>query len=85
MNTILIINTRTLNWSTFTGVIPTAINISYTCFKNKEKALEIIGDLLDIQIDELPNFSYAKTLVMYCNGIWCGQISTSVTALLKYG
>lgn len=83
-DTILIIGTCTPNWPTITGVIPTAINIPYTRFKNKEKALEIIGDLLGVQIDELPDFSYAKTLVLYCNGIWCGQIPTSVTTLLKY-
>ncbi|MBW5289951.1 MAG: hypothetical protein Rpha_2041 [Candidatus Ruthia sp. Apha_13_S6] len=84
-DTILIIDTRTPNWPTITGVIPTAINIPYTCFKNKEKALEIMEGLLGVQIDELPDFSYTKALVMYCNSVWYGQTPTAVTALLKYG
>ncbi|WP_201339721.1 rhodanese-like domain-containing protein [Isorropodon fossajaponicum symbiont] len=81
----MIIDTRIPDWPTITGMISTAINIPYTRFKNKEKALEVMEDLLGVQIDELPDFSYAKTLVMYCNGIWCGQTPTAVTALLKYG
>jgi rhodanese-related sulfurtransferase len=31
------------------------------------------------------NFSNAKTLVMYCNGIWCGQSPTAIKKLLDYG
>ncbi len=83
-DTILVIDTRTPSWPAITGVIPTAINIPYTHFKNKEKALEIMEDLLGVQIDGLPDFSYAKTLAMYCNGIWCAQTPISITALLKY-
>ncbi len=82
---ILVIDTRTPNWLVFTGAIPTAINIPYTRFKNKEKALEIMEDQLGVQVDDVFDFSYAKTLVMYCNGIWCGQTPAAVKALLKYG
>lgn len=82
---ILVIDTRTPNWPVITGGIPTAINIPYTKFKNKEKAMEIMEDQLGVQVDDIYDFSYAKTLVMYCNGIWCGQTPTAVKALLKYG
>ena len=82
---ILVIDTRTPNWLVFTGAIPTAINIPYTQFKNKEKALEIMEDQMGVQADDVFDFSYAKTLVMYCNGIWCGQTPAAVKALLKYG
>ncbi|MDC9727095.1 MAG: rhodanese-like domain-containing protein [Candidatus Thioglobus sp.] len=82
---ILVIDTRTPNWLVFTGAIPTAINIPYTRFKNKEKALEIMEDQLGVQVDDVFDFSYAKTLVMYCNGVWCGQTPAAVKALLKYG
>jgi len=82
---IMVIDTRTPNWPVISGGIPTAINIPYTRFKNKEKALEIMEDQLGVQVDDVFDFSYAKTLVMYCNGIWCGQTPTAISALLKYG
>ena len=31
------------------------------------------------------DFSNAKTLVMFCNGMWCGQSPASIAALLKFG
>ncbi len=82
---IVLIDTRTPNWPVISGGIPTAINIPYTRFKNKEKALEIMEDQLGVQVDDVFDFTYAKTLVMYCNGIWCGQTPTAISALLKYG
>lgn len=31
------------------------------------------------------DFSSAKTLVMFCNGMWCGQSPASIAALRKFG
>ena len=31
------------------------------------------------------DFSKAKTLVMFCNGMWCGQSPASIAALTKFG
>lgn len=31
------------------------------------------------------NFSGAKTLVMFCNGMWCGQSPNNIGNLLKFG
>ncbi len=31
------------------------------------------------------DFSNAKTLVMFCNGMWCGQSPASIAALRKFG
>ncbi|RUA27559.1 MAG: rhodanese-like domain-containing protein [Bacteroidetes bacterium] len=31
------------------------------------------------------NFDDAKTLVMFCNGMWCGQSPASIKTLVKYG
>ena len=31
------------------------------------------------------DFSNAKTLVMFCNGMWCGQSPASIAALIKFG
>lgn len=34
---------------------------------------------------EVFDFSGAKTLVMFCNGMWCGQSPTNIMQLLKMG
>jgi len=31
------------------------------------------------------DYSQAKTLVLFCNGMWCGQSPASIKTLLKYG
>ena len=84
-DSIIVIDTRTPNWVTISGGIPSAVNIPYTLFKKKDRALEIMEDQLGVQVDDVFDFTYAKTLVMYCNGIWCGQTPTAVKALLSYG
>ena len=84
-DSLLIVDTRTFNWVALTGGIPTAVNIPYTEFKNKELALEIMDEQFDVSIGETFNFSDAKTLVMYCNGIWCGQTPAAIRELLSYG
>lgn len=82
---LVIIDTRTPDWVAISGGIPTAVNIPYIQFKNQEKALEIMENQLGVQVDDTFDFTYAKTLVMYCNGIWCGQTPEAVKALLNYG
>lgn len=82
---LVIIDTRTKDWVRISGAIPTAVSIPYTRFKNKEKALSIMEDEFGVQVDDTFDFTYAKTLVMYCNGIWCGQTPSAVKALLSYG
>lgn len=48
----------------------------------------------DVDVDEaiaagdtskVLDFSNAKTLVMFCNGMWCGQSPASIAALRKFG
>jgi rhodanese-related sulfurtransferase len=46
--------------------------------------------LLEMEFDALYDeglwdFSTAKTLVMFCNGAWCGQSPTNIQTLLKLG
>jgi rhodanese-related sulfurtransferase len=31
------------------------------------------------------DFSKARTLVMFCNGMWCGQSPTNIKTLIKMG
>ena len=36
-------------------------------------------------VNEVFDFTKAKTLVMFCNGMWCGQSPANIKTLLKYG
>ena len=41
--------------------------------------------LADNRVAEVFDYSKAKTLVLFCNGMWCGQSPASIATLLKYG
>ncbi len=36
-------------------------------------------------VSEVFDYTNAKTLVLFCNGMWCGQSPASIKSLLKYG
>ncbi|MYB34019.1 MAG: rhodanese-like domain-containing protein [Gammaproteobacteria bacterium] len=36
-------------------------------------------------VSEVFDYSNCKTLVLFCNGMWCGQSPASISTLLKYG
>jgi len=88
-DTILVIDSRTPDW-VVKGTIPGAINIPWTSL-NASKADPIsIGDIMEEKFnvggdDDNRDFSKAKTLVMFCNGMWCGQSPNNIMSLLKMG
>ena len=71
-DSILLVDARTPNWYEKLR-IPTAYNVPYTIFKDKESAIEQIT--LDFGVSLKDNgkldFINAKTLAIYCNGAWC--------------
>jgi rhodanese-related sulfurtransferase len=91
MDSIVVIDSRTPDWVA-KGTIPGSINIPWTKLSPAKGAsfFEIAG-ILQKQfgvIEEdggLMNFSKAKTLVMFCNGMWCGQSPRNILQLLKIG
>ena len=86
---ILVIDSRTPDW-TKKGTIPGSINIPWTKL-NASKADPIsIGDIMESQFnvegdEDDRDFSKAKTLVMFCNGMWCGQSPNNIKSLLGMG
>lgn len=81
---ILIIDSR-MPGSTRRGMIPLAINIPYRDLKDEKMAM-IMQEQFDVVAgDPAWNFRDAKTLVMYCNGPWCGQSPTAIKRLLRAG
>tara|TARA_B100000586_G_scaffold74272_1_gene52106 strand:- start:9700 stop:10359 length:660 start_codon:yes stop_codon:yes gene_type:complete len=89
-NSILIIDSRTKDWAK-KGTIPGSINIPWTLLKPEAGADPFeVAELLEkkfgaINIEGLWNFSNAKTLVLFCNGMWCGQSPSSIKTLLRFG
>lgn len=89
-DSILVIDSRTPDWVA-RGTIPGAINIPWTKLSLKKGASQL--DIDDILVNEFGakegdngmDFSSGKTLVMFCNGMWCGQSPTNIKALLNLG
>lgn len=82
---IIIIDSRTPAWVKRSGMIPGAVNIPFTKFKQAESTLEIMEEEFEVTTGETFDFRNAKTLVMYCNGAWCGQSPTAIKKLLAMG
>ena len=87
---ILVIDSRTPNWIK-KGMIPGAVNLPWTKLNPAKGADPIsIAEIMEGQFnvtenEGLFNYSKAKTLVMYCNGMWCGQSPNNIKNLLKFG
>ena len=89
-NTILVVDSRTPDWVK-KGTIPGAKNIPWTKLNPAKGAdpisiMEIMENEFGVTESEgLLNFSNARTLVMFCNGMWCGQSPNNIKNLLKFG
>ena len=87
---ILVIDSRTPNWVK-KGTIPGSINLPWTKLNPSKGADPIsIAEIMEdqfgvIENEGLLNYSKAKTLVMFCNGMWCGQSPNNILNLLKFG
>lgn len=82
----LFIDARLANWYA-KSAIPSAVNIPFKLFLSetpeREKVLKDLGG--ETSKSGEWNFSNAKTLLLYCNGAWCGQSPTAINALIELG
>ena len=89
-DSILVIDSRTPDWVK-RGTIPGSVNIPWTSLNPAKGADPIsIGEIMEdqfgvLQLEGLWDYSGAKTLVMFCNGMWCGQSPNNILNLLKFG
>jgi len=89
-NSILVIDSRTPDWVK-KGTIPGSVNIPWTSLNPAEGAdpdsiRKIIEERFDVKYqDGFLDYTNAKTLVMFCNGIWCSQSPNNIMNLLKIG
>mgnify|MGYP001823058031 FL=1 len=89
-DSILVIDSRTPDWVK-KGTIPGSVNIPWTALNPAKGAdpisiSEIMVDRFGVkEMEGLWDYSDAKTLVLFCNGMWCGQSPNNILNLLKFG
>ena len=87
---IMVIDSRTPNWVA-KGTIPGSVNIPWTKLAPQKGASPIdIAEIMTSQFnvkeqEGLFDYREAKTLVMFCNGMWCGQSPNNIRTLLRFG
>lgn len=89
--TIEIIDSRTPDWYR-NGTIPSAVNIPWTQIYRGASTYEplvvesLLTDKFNAKVsDGIWDFRGAKTLVLFCNGAWCGQSPTNIKELVSMG
>jgi rhodanese-related sulfurtransferase len=89
-SSILLVDSRTPDWIA-KGTIPGAVNIPWIRL-NPDRGGDPVtiaeiftGQFGAKEYEGLWDFGDAKTLVMFCNGMWCGQSPTNIRTLLRFG
>jgi len=84
-DSIMIVDSRPKSAILITGIIPGATQVGY---------IDIVSNNYRVKTFELFNvkknnsqwdFTDAKTLVIYCNGLWCGKSPKMIRKLIKLG
>jgi len=82
----IFIDARLPNWF-YKSAIPSAVNMPFKTFLSdtpeRETLLKELG--VSYRKNGERDFSNAKTILLYCNGAWCGQSPTAIHALIKIG
>lgn len=86
---VMVIDTRTSDWVE-KGIIPGTVNIPWDTLDIDKSDPVVMQDILENQLGAIRqaddwNFDNVKTLIMLCNGSWCGQSATMINGLLKMG
>ena len=89
-DSVLVVDSRDPAWVA-KGTIPGSINVPWTSLSTDKGADPIsIGEILQNRFNAenlggLWKFTEARTLVMFCNGMWCGQTPENIRSLLSFG
>ncbi len=82
---VMIVDTRTIGWHVRL-TIPGARSYPYTMMDDADDRDWALDDFGVTRTAEGGyDFSQAKTLVMFCNGYWCGQTPAMIRKLLAVG
>jgi hypothetical protein len=82
----VVVDSRLKSWFEL-ETIPSAVNIPYTIMQNASKAkaeriFKILG--MKVKADGGWDFSNAKSLALFDNGVWCEQSKYLIEGLLKH-
>jgi len=82
----ILVDARLPNWY-YTETIPSAVNIPFTLVENgdEETINELFKSLGAVKVGDKWDFSNAKLLVAFCNGVWCDQSPRFIKAMLRAG
>ncbi len=86
---ILLVDSRGPGWVTH-GTIPGSINVNFKRLNLRSADEADIAQILEQQFgakrtEKFWRFDRAKTLVLFCNGAWCGQSPTNIRGLMRIG
>jgi rhodanese-related sulfurtransferase len=94
--TVLVVDSRTPDWIQ-RGTIPGSVNIPWNQINHDvegmfevEAEADTLDEILTTQLgvrteNGTRDFRNAKTLVLFCNGIWCPQSTANIKTLVKLG
>ncbi len=74
----VVVDARTVEWHV-RGTIPGAKNIPFTQVARR------LNELVCAKSGDKWNCANAKNVLMFCNGLWCGQSPTAIRAMLREG
>jgi len=86
---VIVVDSRTRDWVA-KGTIPGSVNIPWDQLNIGHSDPLTVQDILETHFgvrnqDGFYLFDQARTVVMFCNGPWCGQSPTNIRGLLKIG
>ena len=86
---VMLVDNRTPSWFQ-KGTIPGAVNVPFTKINRSKGADDLsIAESLELfgaeEGDKGWDFNKAKTLVMFCNGMWCGQSPLGIAGIMDMG
>ncbi len=88
-SSIMLVDNRTPDWHA-KGTIPGAVNVPFTKINRGKGADDLsIAESLELfgatETGSGWDFSNAKTLIMFCNGMWCGQSPLGIAGIMDMG
>ena len=88
-SSIMLVDNRIPKWFK-KGTIPSAVSVSFKKINRSKGADDLsIAESLElfgaVEGDKGWDFSKAKTLIMFCNGMWCGQSPLGIAGIMAEG
>lgn len=84
-DSIMIVDSRPKSAILITGMIPGSTQVEYIDVVSSRYRVKTFESFNVKKVDNQWDFSNAKILVIYCNGLWCGKSPRMIRKLIKLG